>query len=496
MPTSIARGVAIAAAVSAAVAWGGPSPPVSWSPFSDRSPWNQRIENAPLQSEGMLRGFATHHSSTYIRFLNERAAYTTISTSRWSIPVYFVDGSTQRVTVEFTGEAGYEDITAFLAAMNPVPIPQEAVSDPGETGSYPPGMGDIVPDRNRTDAHMCLIDLSDGSEYDFWHMARDSSGVWRASAGAKVSIYGDGVAMEADLRTYSFARGTAVPLAAGLIWRHEIAAGEIRHALAMSIPPSRNQRDFYVWPGLLTDGGSADSRSLPEGARLRLKWSEQEIERRYEEGQISAAGRVIALALRRYGAISVDNGGEGHLAVYAQNFSDAWGDHNQDPQNWGGLLHMDEEGYADDIAIIRPSDFEVIQFEYGREGIRPSVSANGAHGSTYLHRGDLLAISVSLEPGGYGGSGADWWAAASTPFGLYWFVRGLGWVGSDSPVPAHEGPLFSLPSYEILRTASLPEGAYMCYFGVDLVRDGSPNRDSIHYDGVAVTIGSPLRSDD
>ena len=341
------------------------APEGSWRPFTDDSPWNMTIDNAPLQTAGTLRGFTTYDSDTYIQFLDEVAVRSSISTARWSIPVYFVDSTTTpSVTVEFTNELPYDSY--FLDYMNPVPIPLDAVSDPGETGHYPPLLSDIVPDLGFTDAHLCIIDLANGFEYGFWHMAKDTFGTWRASTGGKISINGKGVFNEADLLTNNFARGTAVPLSAGLIWRNEVAAGEIRHALAMSLPTSRNQRDFYVWPGLETDGFSSDSRAFPEGARLRLKWTEQEIENRYQSGKLSNTGRIIALALRRYGAFDVDNGGDDILGFYGQNFSDTSGSHNAEQGNWLGLLNMDAEGFANDIEVIRASDFEVIQFEYGK----------------------------------------------------------------------------------------------------------------------------------
>jgi len=348
------------------------TPAGSWRPFSDDSPWNTNIEDAPLQTAGTLRGFTTHDSDTYIQFLDEVAVMSTINIARWSIPVYFIDNTTPRVTVEFTNEFPYHPY--FLDSMNPVPIPFNAVSDHGATGHYPPILSDIVPDLGFADAHLCIIDLSTGLEYGFWHMAKDAFGTWRASTGGIISISGNGVFTETDLLTNNFARGTAVPLSAGLIWRNDVAAGEIRHALAVSLPALRNQRDFYVWPGLETDGFSSDTRALPEGARLRLKWTEQEIEDRYQSGQLSSTGRIIALALRRYGAFDVDNGGDDRLVFYGQNFSDTSGSHNAEQGNWFGLLNMNAEGFANDIEMIRGFDFEVIQFEYGKPDTTTTIT--------------------------------------------------------------------------------------------------------------------------
>lgn len=462
-----------------------PAPAGSWRPFSDESPWNMIIENAPLQRAGTLRGYETHDSDTYIRFLDEKATFSTIATDRWSIATYFVDGTTPGVNVEFTGEDDYS--ADFLHSMNPVPIPATAVSDPGETNHYPPLLSDIIPDRDLADAEMCIIDLSTGYAYDFWHIAKDTAGAWRATAGGKISINGDGVITPALFQTYPFARGTAVPLLAGMILRNEVAAGEIRHALAISIPPSRNQKDFYVWPGFLTDGRTDDSRALPEGARLRLKWSEREIEARYAAGELTSTGRIIARALRRYGAINIDNGG-GHFGFFAQNYSDVSGSRNAEPDNWGGLLNMDADGYADDVATIRASDFELIAFEYGCDKVEIGINVNGVEDSITVGQGELLKVRVSLDPGNREGELADWWVAADSPFGLYWFTLEGGWQKSDEALRAYGGVLFSLSSYTVFQDTMLPPGSYTFYFGVDLLRNRTLDLGQIYYGRVRVGI--------
>jgi len=104
-----------------------------------------------------------------------------------------------------------------------------------------------------------------------------------------------------------------------------------------------------------------------------------------------------------------------------------------------------------------------------------------------ISQGDLLTITVSLEPGGYyNGSPADWWVAATSPFALYWFTLDRGWLRSDVPVRVHGGPLFSLSPYSILEISGLPVGEYTFYFAVDDNMDGILNAN--YLDAVSVSI--------
>ncbi len=116
-----------------------------------------------------------------------------------------------------------------------------------------------------------------------------------------------------------------------MILPEEIQAGRIDHALAMSVPGPAQR--VYVQPASSTDG-NGDLRSLPEGARIRLRGNVtlDSIQRRYldrrcddplfglrtrRRGRLCRrydfpsrtnrrAASAIILALKRYGAIIVD----------------------------------------------------------------------------------------------------------------------------------------------------------------------------------------------
>ncbi len=143
----------------------------------------------------------------------------------------------------------------------------------------------------------------------------------------------------------------------------------------------------------------------------------------------------------------------------------------------------------------------------------PDITANSSDGPITISPSSPLSIAVSLDPGSSVGKPADWWVAAETPFGLYWYTTDQGWVRSDAPVRGYAGPLINLPPTTILsvnasapsapsgsplkaqslalpRSASgtgIPTGAYTFYFAVDTTLDGILNEPR-YLDSVTVNV--------
>jgi len=116
----------------------------------------------------------------------------------------------------------------------------------------------------------------------------------------------------------------------------------------------------------------------------------------------------------------------------------------------------------------------------------PDIKVNNSDGPITLYQNDTLTITVSLNNNGITDN-ADWWLAADTPFGLYFYTFS-GWVPYQ--VPAYQGPLFYLDNYEVLSrpVLGLEEGTYTLYFGVDTDMDEDITWDSAYYDTVEVTV--------
>ena len=117
----------------------------------------------------------------------------------------------------------------------------------------------------------------------------------------------------------------------------------------------------------------------------------------------------------------------------------------------------------------------------------PSIRGNGVNSALTVGSGALLNVAVSLESGGQDGQPADWWAAALTPEGWYWFTLDSGWIRSDEAISGYSGPLFKLASYTLFN-GDLAPGQYTVYFGVDLIPNGVLDFDSLYYTPIAINI--------
>ena len=152
------------------------------------------------------------------------------------------------------------------------------------------------------------------------------------------------------------ARGSGLPLFAGLITPEEVRAGRIEHALAISIPGAAQRK--YVQPASRTDG-TGSLRSVPEGARLRLRpGAEKKLTHTFvRNGTERETARTIITALERYGAIVVDRSAA--PTMYAQRNAD-----------WNKILPLN---LLQDIPLSR---FDVM--ELGRDLPRSAEVGRGS----------------------------------------------------------------------------------------------------------------------
>jgi hypothetical protein len=118
--------------------------------------------------------------------------------------------------------------------------------------------------------------------------------------------------------------------------------------------------------------------------------------------------------------------------------------------------------------------------------ILTDIKANATDGSVTVSPQDTLSITVALDNNGRTDN-ADWWLAANTPFGLY-FYTSTGWTANVQP--AYQGSLFNLPAFQVVNipASALPAGTYTFYSGVDTVMDGTITMENAYYDFVQVNI--------
>ncbi|MFA6575879.1 MAG: hypothetical protein WCS84_10705 [Nocardioides sp.] len=165
---------------------------------------------------------------------------------------------------------------------------------------------DVDPDP-RYDGWFTIFDTSHSVAYDLWRARRESDGSISYHFMREWDLNGPGYGAPQAVS----ARGSGLPLFAGLIGPDELEAGLIEHALAISLPGPAST--YFVQPASSTDGNGS-AQSIPEGARIRLK-ADVELPRPIDPrtkkpikltAQQQRYADAIVAALRTYGAIVVD----------------------------------------------------------------------------------------------------------------------------------------------------------------------------------------------
>ncbi len=269
-------------------------------PFASTSPWNSDVTGDPVDPDSwammrraQLRQATVEEPDGTIR--TERRKITvglTVNVTRWTVPVFSDNqpGAVSRVTVCRQFSCGAD-------ATSSITIPADACPDP------------------RYDGWMTALDTDARIAYDYWRARCEADGSISYHYVKAWELDGPGFQEPGGVS----ARGSGLPLFAGLITPEEIAAGRIDHALAISVPGAAQRR--YVQPASRTDGNGGIG-SVPLGARLRLRPGAGKLLTRtfVRNGTERATANTIIAALERYGAIIVDRSAA--PTMYAQRNAD------------------------------------------------------------------------------------------------------------------------------------------------------------------------------
>jgi len=117
----------------------------------------------------------------------------------------------------------------------------------------------------------------------------------------------------------------------------------------------------------------------------------------------------------------------------------------------------------------------------------PDLKLNDKDGKVTIASNSTLSATVQLHAGDQNREQADWWIAAETPMGWYYYEYPNIWHFSEDGVkdlmPAYQGVLFNMTEpLEVLHMTGLPAGAYVFYFGVDTTVDGLMDLEIMSYD--------------
>lgn len=258
--------------------------------FAADSPWNTRVDALAVDpdSASMLRlaqrSVGVVEQDGVIRtetVVADEPLY--INTSAWTVPVVQGGEPTRIVCRQLVCGDGDQAESLILD------VPADVDPDP------------------RYDGWFTVLDDAGTNAYDLWRARREDDGSLSYQYLRRWDLAGPGYGKPGQ----SSARGSGLPLAAGLIRPGELQNGLIDHALAISVPgPAAGS---YVEPASATDG-TGSARSLPVGARIRLRADvtirvprdPRTGERIRLTAQQQRFADAIVAALRTYGAIVVD----------------------------------------------------------------------------------------------------------------------------------------------------------------------------------------------
>ena len=263
--------------------------------YPDNHIWNVPVDNLPVHPMS-----ATYVSSSF------PSSYLYLSTS---FPINVVDQSTPK---QYLTSIRYPTASDNI----PYPIPAGAL--------YETSGGDI------SDRHMLIVNPDTNTLYEFFHVHQASDGTWSAYAAQRYNL------SDYALRPDGFvsANAAGVAMAPGLIRYDEVLAGEINHAILLSLYTSGHA---HVWPA--REDGVVNSASYPPlGQRFRLKAS-------FDTSGYSPQARTILEAMKKYGVMLSMNSG----------LDNSWLIYGDDDPRWPADYKLYYE-----LKTVHGSDFEAV----------------------------------------------------------------------------------------------------------------------------------------
>ena len=166
------------------------------------------------------------------------------------------------------------------------------VADESDPGPYPIPLD--APVEGGGDRHVIALRAGDCKLFELYAAVRQGQG-WHAYSGAAWDLHSNTLRPE----RWTSADAAGLPMLPGLARRDEADAGVIRHALRVTVPTTQKA---YIHPATHWASSNTDPNQPPMGLRMRLKAS-------YDISGLRGQARVVAQALKTYGALVADNAG-------------------------------------------------------------------------------------------------------------------------------------------------------------------------------------------
>jgi hypothetical protein len=205
-------------------------------------------------------------------------------------------------------------------------------ADESDPGPYPiPPDAPIEGGRDSDgDRHVLVLDRDELKLFELWRAFPLADGGWKAGSGAIFDLRKS----PARPRGWTSADAAGLPVLVGLARYDEVVErGQVPHALRFTV---KRTRRAYVPPATHWASKSTDPGLPPMGMRVRLRAD-------YDISGFPKHAQVILTALKRYGMLLADNGGDWFLSGTA--------DARWDDSQIGSLKR------------VKGSDFHVVQMD-------------------------------------------------------------------------------------------------------------------------------------
>jgi hypothetical protein len=143
------------------------------------------------------------------------------------------------------------------------------------------------------DRHAIAVDTGNCVLYELY-AAYPQAASWQAGSGAIFDLKSPTLRPD----TWTSADAAGLPIVPGLVRYDEVAAGEIRHAIRLTVPQTRRA---YAWPARHYASSLTDPKYPRMGERFRLRAN-------FDVSPFPADVQVILRAMKKYGMILADNG--------------------------------------------------------------------------------------------------------------------------------------------------------------------------------------------
>jgi hypothetical protein len=237
--------------------------------FPADNPWNQDISKLPVNqlSDAYITSIGTN-KSLHPDFGGASSG------NSWGIPFMTVTNAQKMLPITFTASGNESD-------PGPYPVPLNA---PIEGGSNSTG-----------DRHVLVVNTDTCKLYELYLAFPTQTG-WKADSGAVFDLTAN------TLRPagWTSADAAGLPIFPGLIKYDEVAKGSVNHAIRFT---TRKTQRSYIYPARHYASSSPDKNLPPMGLRLRLKAN-------YDISHLTPQAKIIATAMKKYGLILADNGGD------------------------------------------------------------------------------------------------------------------------------------------------------------------------------------------